>query len=382
MKQFAIWLTGAAALLASCNSHPEKGAFKIDVQLANTPLEKVYLEEVMENSTKIVDTAAVKDASGKITLEGMVPEQGLYAIRFESGKYIFLALDAGDMSITGDYNELEKIQVKGSEATTEIQQLLKYYSEKSQTLSKEMQAVDSMRIAKTPDSVLSARRAAMDQETKNFREHFLAAARASKNPVPAVFAMELAGFEDAADRVAHKKDFQDIAKRFPENSFVKNTLAGLETLEKGGAEEAKEGPAAMVGQVAPDFVLPDPAGKQIKLSSFKGKFVLVDFWASWCGPCRQENPNVVAAFNQYKNKNFTILGVSLDKEKGAWMKAISDDQLAWTHVSDLKFWESSVVPLYGINAIPTNILVDPTGKIIAANLRGSQLEKKLAEVLK
>ncbi|WP_298715952.1 TlpA disulfide reductase family protein [Chitinophaga sp.] len=383
MKQFAIWLTGAAALfMASCDSHTEKGAFKIDVQLANTPLEKVYLEEVMESSTKIVDTTAVKDASGKITLEGMVPEQGLYAIRFESGKYIFLALDAGDMSITGDYNDLEKIQVKGSEATTEILQLLKYYSEKSQTLSKEMQAIDSLRMAQTPDSVLDARRLAMEQETRNFREHFLAAARSSRNPVPAVFAMELAGFEDAADRIAHKKDFQDIAKRFPDNGFVKNTLAGLTALEQGAGEETSAGPASMIGQVAPDFVLPDPSGKQIHLSSFKGKYVLVDFWASWCGPCRQENPNVVAAYNQYKNKNFTILGVSLDKEKANWLKAISDDQLTWTHVSDLKFWESSVVPLYGINAIPTNILVDPAGKIIAANLRGSALESKLAEVLK
>ncbi len=382
MKQFAIWLTGAAALLASCNSHPEKGAFKIDVQLANTPLEKVYLEEVMESSTKIVDTTAVKDASGKITLDGMVPEQGLYAIRFESGKYIFLALDAGDMSITGDYNELEKIQVKGSEATTEIQQLLNYYSEKSQKLSKEMQTIDSLRIAKTSDSVLTARRQAMEQETKTFREHFFSAARASRNPVPAIFAMELAGFEDAQDKLAHKKDFQEIAKRFPDNSFVKHALTGLDALEKGAAPEASSGPASMIGQVAPDFVLPDPAGKQVSLGSFKGKYVLVDFWASWCGPCRQENPNVVAAYNQYKGKNFTILGVSLDKEKGAWMKAIADDQLTWPQVSDLKFWESSVVPLYGINAIPTNILVDPQGKIIAANLRGSQLESKLAEVLK
>ncbi len=163
---------------------------------------------------------------------------------------------------------------------------------------------------------------------------------------------------------------------------MKNTLTGLQELEKGATEETKSGPASMIGQVAPDFVLPDPAGKQIHLSSFKGKYVLVDFWASWCGPCRQENPNVVAAYHQYKGKNFTILGVSLDKEKGAWMKAISDDQLSWTHVSDLKFWESAVVPLYGINAIPTNILVDPSGKIIAANLRGSGLEQKLAEVLK
>ncbi|MGN7719361.1 redoxin domain-containing protein [Chitinophaga sp. 22620] len=380
MKKLAIWLS-ATALLAACNNHPEKGGFKIDLQLANAPLEKVYLEEIVGQSTKIVDTTAVKDASGKLELDGMVSEQGLYRIRFENGKYILLALDAGDMSIKGDYNELEKIQVKGSEATEEIQQLLKYYSDKSQVLSKEMQAMDSLHLAKTPDSLLAARRESFEKEANNFKQHFLEASRQSKNPVPAVFALQLVGFEDAEDLLSHKKDFEALAKKFPENAMVKDLLSNIAGVEKDSKTEASGGPSAMIGQQAPDFTLPDPTGKQISLSSFKGKYVLVDFWASWCGPCRQENPNVVQAYLKYKNKNFTILGVSLDKTKDAWMKAIADDGLAWSHVSDLKFWESSVVPLYGISGIPTNILVDPQGKIVAANLRGSGLEQKLGELL-
>lgn len=139
-----------------------------------------------------------------------------------------------------------------------------------------------------------------------------------------------------------------------------------------------------IGKQAPEFTLPDVNGKEVKLSSFKGKFVLVDFWASWCKPCRLENPNVVKAFQQFRNKNFTILGVSLDKpgEKDKWLQAIRDDKLDWTHVSDLKFWNSEVVPLYHIDGIPYNVLVDPEGKIIAESLRGSALEAKLSEVLK
>ena len=137
-----------------------------------------------------------------------------------------------------------------------------------------------------------------------------------------------------------------------------------------------------VGVMAMDFTQNDTAGVAVSLSSLRGKYVLVDFWASWCGPCRGENPNIVKAFNQYKDKGFHILGVSLDRpgQKDKWMKAIHDDNLTWTHVSDLQFWDNAVAKQYGIQGIPYSFLLDPTGKIIAKNLRGEELQKKLAEI--
>ncbi len=139
--------------------------------------------------------------------------------------------------------------------------------------------------------------------------------------------------------------------------------------------------ATAVGQLAPEISLPDPTGKVVSLSSFRGKYVLVDFWAKWCGPCRRENPNVVKAYHEFKGKNFDILGVSLDRTKQDWVQAIAEDGLVWTHVSDLKYFESQAARDYNINGIPFSILVDPTGTIIAKNLRGNELHKKLAEVL-
>jgi len=141
-----------------------------------------------------------------------------------------------------------------------------------------------------------------------------------------------------------------------------------------------------VGVMAMDFTQNDPDGKPVKLSDFKGKYVLIDFWASWCGPCRQENPNVVEAFQKFKDKNFTVLGVSLDggntkTTKEAWLKAVEDDKLAWTQVSDMQGWNNEVSKAWGIKGIPANFLIDPAGKIVAKDLRGEALHTKLAEIL-
>lgn len=384
MKKYLLWIS-AGVFLAGCAQQTEKGEFKIDGHLNSLPLGPVVLEELTLDNVKVVDSTNVKDASGKFTLKGMVAEQGLYRIRFDNGKFLLLALDAGDMKIDGDVDKLDDVKISGSEATSELQSFMTTISKESIGLTEEMRKLDSIH-GSVPDSVFQPQVAAMQKKQKDFEEGFFLMADKTKNPANAVFA--ISQVRSGEEIIAHKQVLTNLTKRFPKNTLVKSMTDKIAELEKsqgsGGDAAGGEEPssAVKVGQVAPDFSLPDPSGKMISLSSFRGKYVLVDFWASWCGPCRQENPNVVKAYQQFKGKNFTILGVSLDKTKDKWQQAIKDDGLAWNHVSDLKFWDSAVVPLYGINAIPTNFLLDPQGKIIAANLRGPALEAKLREVLK
>jgi peroxiredoxin len=156
---------------------------------------------------------------------------------------------------------------------------------------------------------------------------------------------------------------------------------GLQTVKAQFASAPKAGAAASPRR-APEFSQPDINGQPVSLSSFRGKYVLLDFWASWCRPCREENPNVVAAYNQFKDKNFTVFGVSLDENKEAWQKAIDKDGLTWTHASDLQFWNNAAATLYGVQSIPANFLIDPQGNIIAQDLRGEELVKTLEKHLK
>ena len=192
----------------------------------------------------------------------------------------------------------------------------------------------------------------------------------------ALFAL---GYAERVNPALMNKAVEGVTKRFPTHIALNEVINQYKLQQEAQTNK----PAAPVeNTMAADITLPDTEGKLFSLSSLKGKYVLVDFWASWCGPCRQENPNVVEAYKKFKDKNFTILGVSLDREKSAWLTAIKEDGLTWHQVSDLKYWNSVVVPLYNIEGIPYNVLVDPAGKIIATSLRGSDLGNKLAEVLK
>ncbi len=157
---------------------------------------------------------------------------------------------------------------------------------------------------------------------------------------------------------------------------IRNSVSGREL-----AKDIERSRATAIGSIAPDFAQKDTLGYDVKLSAFRGKYVLVDFWASWCKPCRVENPMLVKTFNSFKSRNFTIVGVSLDNNRKSWIKAINKDKLAWSHVSDLKFWRNEVAQLYGVKTVPQNYLIDPTGKIIARNIRIDQLASELSKVL-
>ncbi|MCC3158988.1 AhpC/TSA family protein [Hymenobacter sp. 15J16-1T3B] len=366
--------TTACTDASSSTTAAAQAGYEISGQLRNaTAGTKVSLAELTDNQF-VARTSATTDAQGRFTLNGTASEPALYQLKLEGQKQeVWLVLDnKTKLQLSGDAQKLAAdYTVKGSKDSELMQQLTRQMQRSSGQLQSIMERYQANAQAGRQDSMQRLEAKFMATQAGNtaalkslIRKNPTSVVSAFALGTPQIFnADENFGF---ADSVATQ-----LKKAQPDSRYTKALVQTLEPLRK-----------TAIGTVAPDIQLTNPAGKVVPLSSLRGQYVLLDFWASWCGPCRQENPNVVKTYEQYKGKKFTIYGVSLDQDKGKWEKAIQADGLTWTHVSDLKGWQSAAGQAYGVQSIPMNFLLDPQGRIIAKNLRGEALSAKLASVLK
>ncbi|RPD40916.1 TlpA disulfide reductase family protein [Chitinophaga barathri] len=317
------------------------------------------------------DSSVLKDGRFSFKTAYKPAPDDMFALILEGKQYpMLLVSENNEVEIQGDAGSFPVAKtVKGGQQTEWMQA---YHKTMEPVLNKVKELNSEASVISGDDE---AAKAAFRAKATDFETELMNTGMNFVKTHPKAQASLFLLYGELKDRLTEdefSRQFGSLDVKVRNSKFGRSIAAEISS---ANAEKADAG-------TAKDFEQKDPKGKTVKLSSFRGKYVLIDFWASWCGPCRQENPNVVAAYHKFKNKNFTILGVSLDKSKSAWLEAIEQDRLEWTQVSDLQGWANAAAQLYRVQGIPQNFLVDPNGKIIASNLRGRALEKKLAEILK